>query len=100
MIIRTITTIFLLLISVTAQAHLLPKQNATMKIVDDTANFVVSVPASNLPAFRSWVLGLLDHAVVLEPVDVRAHIVTWLAAVAAGEGFPPRGSGPRGPRGR
>ena len=48
MIIRAITTILLVLISVTAQAHLLPKQNATMKIVDDTANFVVSVPASVL----------------------------------------------------
>ena len=49
MIIRAIALFLsLLLISVTAQAHLLPKQNATMKIVDDTANFVVSVPASVL----------------------------------------------------
>ncbi|MGB5485364.1 hypothetical protein [Parasphingorhabdus sp.] len=48
MITRTALFIFLLLTSATAQAHLLPKQNATMKIVDDTANFVVSVPASAL----------------------------------------------------
>lgn len=52
----------------------------------DDDGIVVSVPASNLPAFRSWVLGLLDHAVVLEPVDVREGIVDWLAAVAAGKG--------------
>lgn len=44
----------------------------------DADGIVVVVPASNLPAFRSWVLGLLDHAVVLEPPEVRAHIVEWL----------------------
>lgn len=44
----------------------------------DGGDIVVRVPASNLAAFRSWVLGLLDHAVVLEPPEVREHIVTWL----------------------
>ena len=39
---------------------------------------VVRVPCANLPAFRSWVLGLLDHAVVLEPAEVRAEVVAWL----------------------
>lgn len=43
---------------------------------------VVRVPASNLPAFRSWVLGLLDHAVVLDPPDVREHVVDWISSVA------------------
>ncbi len=38
----------------------------------------VRVPASNRPAFRSWVLGLLDHAVVLEPADARDEMVAWL----------------------
>jgi hypothetical protein len=32
----------------------------------------VEVPCANVPAFRSWVLGLLDHAEVLSPPDVRA----------------------------
>ena len=36
------------------------------------------VPASNLDAFRSWLLGMLQHAVVLGPPDVRAHVVEWL----------------------
>ena len=45
---------------------------------------VVRVPASNLPAFRSWVLGLLDHAVVLEPDHVRSAIVEWLRAMVDG----------------
>jgi predicted DNA-binding transcriptional regulator YafY len=42
----------------------------------------VLVPASNLSAFRSWLFGLLDHAVVLEPPEVRAHIIGWLSEVA------------------
>ena len=32
----------------------------------------VEVPCANVPAFRSWVLGLLDHAEVVGPPDVRA----------------------------
>ena len=31
-----------------------------------------------MPAFRSWVLGLLDHAEVVGPPDVRAAVVAWL----------------------
>lgn len=42
----------------------------------------VEVPASNLDAFRSWVLGLLDHAVVIGPPETREAIVSWLSAVA------------------
>ncbi|HEU4840614.1 MAG TPA: WYL domain-containing protein [Ilumatobacteraceae bacterium] len=42
----------------------------------------VEVPCANVPAFRSWVLGLLEHAEVLAPPDVRAAVVSWLRAVA------------------
>ena len=42
---------------------------------------LVSVPAGNLAAFRSWVLGLLDHAVVESPPDIRQHLIDWLTAV-------------------
>lgn len=38
----------LLMLPALAQAHLLPKQNATMRIIGNTANFVVSVPISAL----------------------------------------------------
>ncbi len=41
------------------------------------------VPATNLDAFRSWLLGLLQHAVVLGPPDVRQHVVDWLTPLAA-----------------
>jgi predicted DNA-binding transcriptional regulator YafY len=39
------------------------------------------VPCANVAAFRSWVLGLLDHAEVLGPADVRANVVDWLTAI-------------------
>ena len=43
----------------------------------------VEVPCANVPAFRSWVLGLLDRAEVLGPPDVRAAVVSWLQAMVA-----------------
>lgn len=36
------------------------------------------VPCANVPAFRSWVLGLLEHAEVLGPPSVRDDVVGWL----------------------
>lgn len=42
----------------------------------------VDVPCANFPAFRSWVLGFLDEAEVLEPADARQHIIDWLHGVA------------------
>ncbi len=45
-------------------------------------SIVVAVPTNNLAAFRSWVLGLLDHAVVESPDDVRRHVIDWLTATA------------------
>lgn len=52
----------------------------------DDGSILVSVPAGNLAAFRSWVLGLLDHAVVESPPDVRQHVIDWLAVVAVPPG--------------
>lgn len=48
----------------------------------DGGDIDVEVPATNREAFRSWVLGLLDHAVVLEPPAVRDDVVAWLRGVA------------------
>jgi hypothetical protein len=36
------------------------------------------------------VLGFLEHVEVIEPADVRADVVAWLEAVAAGAGTPAR----------
>jgi predicted DNA-binding transcriptional regulator YafY len=45
---------------------------------------VVSVPYANRWAFRSWLLGLLDDAEVLEPDDLRAEVRGWLERLAGG----------------
>jgi predicted DNA-binding transcriptional regulator YafY len=47
-------------------------------------SIVVRVPCGNRPAFRSWLLGLLDDAVVLGPAEVRAEVTAWLGAIAEG----------------
>lgn len=44
----------------------------------------VRVPATNTDAFRSWVIGLVDHAVVLDPPEVRNDVIGWLTAVVDG----------------
>jgi predicted DNA-binding transcriptional regulator YafY len=46
----------------------------------------VSVPCANRPAFRSWVLGLVEHAVVLDPPEERAAVVEWLTSIVDGPG--------------
>lgn len=43
----------------------------------------VEVPCVNRDAFRSWVLGMADHAVVVGPPEIRADLVNWLTSVAA-----------------
>ena len=47
-------------------------------------SIVVDLPVVNVDAFRSWVFGLLDHAEVLGPPELRAAVVDWLAPLAAG----------------
>jgi predicted DNA-binding transcriptional regulator YafY len=43
----------------------------------------VAVQVRNADAFRSWVLGLLDHAEVVEPPALRQDVVSWLSAQVA-----------------
>jgi proteasome accessory factor B len=56
------------------------------RLVDTSPNgdVDVRVPCANREAFRSWVLGLMEHAEVRSPADVRADIVEWLERQAAG----------------
>jgi predicted DNA-binding transcriptional regulator YafY len=44
----------------------------------------VRVPCANREAFRSWVLGLMEHAEVMSPPDVRADVIDWLERQVAG----------------
>jgi predicted DNA-binding transcriptional regulator YafY len=43
----------------------------------------VAVPCANVPAFRSWLLGHLEHAEVLEPQTLRDDVVAFLRAALA-----------------
>lgn len=45
-----------------------------------------SLEVTNKEGFRSFLLGLLDHAEVVSPPEVREEVVSWLAAVAEGDG--------------
>ncbi len=47
---------------------------------------IVTITVTNRPAFLSFVLGLLERAEVLSPPDLRAEMVQWLDAIAAGAG--------------
>jgi len=47
---------------------------------------VVELSVVNREAFRTFVLGLLEHAEVLEPEELRADLVAWLEAIAAAPG--------------
>ena len=48
----------------------------------DDGSVVVRMAVTNRGAFRSFVLGLLDHAEVLAPPELRADMVAWLTALA------------------
>jgi proteasome accessory factor B len=59
----------------------------------EDGSVVVRMAVTNREAFRSFVLGLLDAAEVLEPPELRADMIAWLKALASP---PPRGR-PRAP---
>ncbi|HZQ77147.1 MAG TPA: WYL domain-containing protein [Acidimicrobiia bacterium] len=48
----------------------------------DDGSVVVRMAVTNRDAFRSYVLGLLDHAEVLGPAELRADMVAWLSTLA------------------
>ena len=49
----------------------------------DDGSVVVELAVVNREAFRSFVLGLLEHAEVLEPPELRDDLIDWLRAVGA-----------------
>jgi predicted DNA-binding transcriptional regulator YafY len=46
----------------------------------DDGGIEVAVPCANVPAFRSWLLGHLEHAEVLEPTALRDDVIAFLEA--------------------
>jgi predicted DNA-binding transcriptional regulator YafY len=51
---------------------------------EDDGSVVLCLRVTGFPALRSWILGLLDHAEILEPPEFRAEMVAWLSALAVG----------------
>lgn len=49
----------------------------------EDGSIVVSLEVVNLAALREWVLGMAQHARVLSPTDVVAHLVGWLDEIIA-----------------
>jgi proteasome accessory factor B len=54
----------------------------------DDGAVVVELQVVNRAAFRTWVLGLLEHAEVLEPADLRRDLVEWLGEIVNQAGGP------------
>ena len=50
----------------------------------DDGTVTLTLPVTHRDAFRSWLLGLLDHAQLLHPAEMRDELVEWLEAIAAG----------------
>jgi len=51
------------------------------RLDDGSVELVLGV--SSFAAIRSWVLGLLDHATIMEPPAFRQELVAWLGALTA-----------------
>lgn len=64
----------------------------------DDGSVVVQLEVVNPDAFRSWVLGLLDHAEVIGPPHLRAGVTSWLEQLAGGVPARQEQAGARAPR--
>jgi predicted DNA-binding transcriptional regulator YafY len=53
-------------------------------VEERTDGVVLEVDVTNRAGFRTFVLGFLDHAEVLDPPELRREIVSWLATMEAG----------------
>lgn len=60
--------------------HLGPE---TVRVTHADGSVEVAMAVTNPEAFRSFVLGFLDHAEVLGPPELRRDLVTWLTVLAA-----------------
>jgi proteasome accessory factor C len=62
---------------------------------DGDGSVLLRLATASVPVLRSWILGLLDHAEVVGPPEVRRDVLEWLASVAAQEPRPePAGAPP------
>jgi proteasome accessory factor BC len=50
---------------------------------------VLLLGVADFPAIRSWILGLLDHVEILEPLEFRSELTAWLSAIEERAAAPP-----------
>jgi proteasome accessory factor B len=67
------------------QAPVALQQLGSDAVQDERADgsIVFALAVTSVPGFRSFVLGFLDHAEVLDPPELRAAVVDWLREIAA-----------------
>jgi proteasome accessory factor BC len=57
-------------------------QDKVVQRLDD-GSVELALNVSSFAAIRSWVLGLLDHAIITQPTPFRDELIAWLGALAA-----------------
>ena len=62
----------------------------------DDGSVVLCLRVAGFPSLRSWILGLLDHAEILEPPAFRSELTTWLSQIV-GAAEAPAGNPAAGP---
>lgn len=55
---------------------------STLRSVESDGSHLFEVPVTSWGPFRSFLLGFLDHAELLEPAQLRADLVSWLQRYA------------------
>jgi proteasome accessory factor BC len=65
------------------EAHRVRREVASSAAVEELGDgsILVRLEATSDWALRSWLLGMLDHAVLLEPAEARAAMVAWLDGI-------------------
>ncbi len=62
----------------------------------DDGSVVLCLRVAGFPSLRSWILGLLDHAEILEPLAFRSELTAWLSQIV-GAADAPAGNPTAGP---
>jgi proteasome accessory factor B len=61
------------------RSNSLPAELPETRVQDD-GSLLATFQVRNIDAFRSFVLSFLDHAEIIEPLELRDDLVTWLEA--------------------
>jgi predicted DNA-binding transcriptional regulator YafY len=61
-----------------------------VELTEPDGAVVLRLRVASFATIRSWLLGLLDHAEVLDPPQFRIEVVEWLQGVVRAAGAPPK----------